>query len=58
MEKKQVELRSSEVEMASQHIPQQQRKKGGIVTMPFIIGKLCSTSQRKHGFCSFQILIL
>ncbi|KAK7294213.1 hypothetical protein RJT34_17100 [Clitoria ternatea] len=35
---KEVELCSSEIEMASsQHISQPQRKKGGIVTMPFII---------------------
>ncbi|XP_027344692.1 protein NRT1/ PTR FAMILY 1.2-like [Abrus precatorius] len=34
---KEVELCSSEVEMASQSIPQPQRKKGGLVTMPFII---------------------
>lgn len=36
---KEVELVSSELEMASQHISQAQRKKGGLVTMPFIIGK-------------------
>jgi len=35
---KEMELCTSEVEMASQHSPQPQKKKGGIVTMPFIMG--------------------
>jgi len=38
---KQVELSSTQFEMASQHLQQPQRKKGGFVTMPFIMGTLC-----------------
>ncbi|KAK8465108.1 hypothetical protein PHAVU_010G148000 [Phaseolus vulgaris] len=34
---KQVELSSTQFEMASQHLQQPQRKKGGFVTMPFIM---------------------
>lgn len=38
---KQVELCSREVEMVSEHIQRPQKEKGGFVTMPFIMGKLC-----------------
>jgi len=67
-----MELCSSEFEMASQHIQQPQRKKGGFVTMPFIMGTtLCVVSHHErlvwfgsfslcfgHGFLFFLVLVV
>ncbi|KAG5036501.1 hypothetical protein AAZX31_07G017000 [Glycine max] len=55
---KEVEFCSSELEMASQHIPQPQRKKGGIVTMPFIIANEALASVAKIGLLPNMILYL
>lgn len=56
--KKEVELCSSEVEMASQDTPQPQRKKGGIVTMPFIIANEALARVATIGLLPNMILYL
>ncbi|KAL2338060.1 hypothetical protein Fmac_012506 [Flemingia macrophylla] len=53
-----VELCSSEVEMASQHTPQPQRKKGGVVTIPFIIANEAFARVATIGILPNMILYL
>ncbi|CAL0335234.1 unnamed protein product [Lupinus luteus] len=56
--KKEVELASSELEMASQHISQPQRNKGGLVTMPFIIANEALARVASIGLLPNMILYL
>ncbi|KAL3005119.1 hypothetical protein AAZX31_08G201300 [Glycine max] len=55
---KEMELCTSEVEMASQHSPQPQKKKGGIVTMPFIMANEALASVANIGLQPNMILYL
>ncbi|CAJ1951123.1 unnamed protein product [Sphenostylis stenocarpa] len=55
---KQEELCSSEVQMASQHIPQPQTEKGGFVTLPFIIGNEALTRVAIIGLLPNMVLYL
>ncbi|OIW17146.1 hypothetical protein TanjilG_21123 [Lupinus angustifolius] len=56
--KKEVELGASELEMASQHISQPQRNKGGLVTMPFIIANEALARVASIGLLPNMILYL
>ncbi|XP_019456219.1 PREDICTED: protein NRT1/ PTR FAMILY 1.2-like isoform X2 [Lupinus angustifolius] len=56
--KNEVELASSELEMASQHISQPQRNKGGLVTMPFIIANEALARVASIGLLPNMILYL